>query len=192
MNINETTNRTARIIALVIVLFTTMFATSFGQSSKKATLNIQLTGIVPRILRMDLDFSSTGSVAIIGTIGTVVGGEAPRGMVDLSGSGTASLGSAHIYGNISGACVVSVSSENGGKLLGQAPGNTMAFNYTIILGGKSYDLSHGSAQLMQNGYTGEAGALVPVQIAYSGLDGRPAPRIVDNYTDSIMFSLAAN
>jgi hypothetical protein len=177
---------------MVIVLFTAVFTPSFAQSSKKATLNIRLTGVVPRILRMDLDFSSTGSVAIVGTIGTAAGGVAPRGMVDLSGSGTASLGSAHIYGNINGACVVTVSSENGGKLLGQTPGNTTEFGYRIILAGRSYDLSRGSAQLMQNGYTGEAGAFVPVQIAYSGLDGRPAPGIVDNYTDSIMFSLAAN
>ncbi len=191
MSIRAKTNRTVRVTMIAVVLGMAAFTSVAAQSSgtKKATLNIQLTGIVPRVLRMDLDFSSSGSVAIIGTIG---GGSARPGMVDLSGSGTATLGTARIFGNISGSCVVSVSSENGGKLRGQTPGNTAEFGYRIILAGNSYDLSHGSANYTRAGFTGDAGALVPVAIAYSGLDGRPAPEIADRYTDSIMFSLASN
>jgi len=136
--------------------------------------SVLIKGTVPQILRAVIDIPA-------------------ETILDLEFADTVALGNVVLLSNRIGAYSLTISSANGGKLVGAAgASNDDSFPYTLIFGGVSHDLSGSAFTFNTAGKTTKAGNSHLVEVSYEGYDSRDTLVNADVYSDILTFTIAAN
>ncbi|MFZ2636395.1 MAG: hypothetical protein WBH97_06295 [Rectinemataceae bacterium] len=157
-----------------------------AQSSGSKSVSIQLVGVVPPRLDMNLTFAPGNAVTLEG-----------RGAEERSGNGTftvasgaeVELGYANIFSNLMGSFSIVVWSDNGGSLRDPAGTDGTAVPYNLTFGDQSASASGGAFRFASSGKTSKSGTSTRVSLGF-GVVPEAAKNSV--LTDRLVFSLSAN
>jgi len=158
---------------LIIIMFL-IGAVIFGQqvAIPGTPASVIIRGQIPEILELRLDFPSVVTL-------------------DLENESYKELGNVYLVSNLLGSCVINISSNNGGKLLGEAGSNSDEIEYIFNFGNNSVNLADDDFVLIHTGKTSKVGEEYLVSINYSSLDSLSGLLSADYYSDTLIFSISA-
>jgi hypothetical protein len=166
--------KTLKVLALVSLLALASFVPAFAQTIDltNTQASVVITGNVPQILKAVLNLTDLD--------------------LDLQLGGTETLGDVTLISNKIGGYSLTVSSTNGGKLEGTDAGNVDVFPYTFIFDGTAFDLATGNFVFSDTVKTSKAGNTKTVEVSFTGYDDRADMVNADTYSDTLVFTIAAN
>jgi hypothetical protein len=167
-----------------------------GTSTSKS-ISIQIVAYVPPTLRLDLDFSRNGSLAINGRIrGEKDSGSLGAQSLSVNGSGqsnfdispgaTIIIGNASLFSNLPGTYSVIVRSSNGGYLRHSNSAAASPIPYQLMLGDRFSSAQQGSFRFAFGGKAGKRSPDFKVALSFGTLDAEEG-----GYSDNLSFSIVA-
>ncbi len=167
-----------------------------GKSTSKS-ISIQIVAYVPPTLRLNLDFSRDGSLAINGRIrGEKDSGSLSTQSLSVSGSGrsdfdispgaTIIIGNASLFSNLPGTYSVIVYSSNGGYLRNSSSAAASRIPYQLMLGDRLSSAQQGSFRFALGGKAGKGSPDFKVALSFGTLDAEEG-----DYSDNLSFSIIA-
>lgn len=170
---------------LVIAALFALAATASLSAQNNKSVSVQIVATVPAVLTLSLDFSADATTQVAGFIpGIAVPGAANA--FQIRDGATVGLGNARLVSNVSSSYSVNVYSANGGALV---DANGSKVNYQLQLGDKVANANGGTFSFSASGKSTRNGN--PLAVALS-IPSVPAGAASGFYTDSLMFSVAAN
>ena len=171
---------------VVAALFALAAATSLSAQNNGKSVSIQIVATVPAVLKLSLDFSADATTQVAGFIPGASATSASARAFEIKDGATVGLGNARLVSNVSSSYSVNVYSANGGALV-DAAGSKV--NYQLQLGDKVANANGGTFSFRASGKSTRDGN--PLAVALS-IPSVPAGAASGFYTDSLMFSVAAN
>ncbi|MCE5255589.1 MAG: hypothetical protein LLF89_01935 [Spirochaetaceae bacterium] len=168
--------------------------------------SITIVGVVPKVLRMSLDFSGDTTIQLSGYIpgnSGRAGAIAQNASYSSQPAATASrnldfeiregtridLGNARLFSNVRGSYSILVYSANRGKLQNSSSPQDGAVEFALALGDNCTTAQNGVFRFTSSGTSGSAGTPLGVALILGNV---PASAKSGFYTDQLYFSISTN